>query len=100
MSWIYGALLVKPLARKFDQSRRLNGSNCERGLGIVDRLNAKQVYVYAMGLEPWLSHIIAIKYTEQSSPIVESNKLVELCKEHGIESERLFGQKEILLESR
>jgi hypothetical protein len=53
-----------------------------------------------MGQEPWLTHIVAIKYTENSTPIVESNKLVAWCKEHGIVSERLFGHKEILLEPR
>jgi L-ascorbate metabolism protein UlaG (beta-lactamase superfamily) len=100
MSWIYGALLVRPLARKFDQSRRLSGSNCERAAGMIERFNPGQVYVYAMGQEPWLTHIVAIKYTENSTPIVESNKLVAWCKEHGIVSERLFGHKEILLEPR
>lgn len=100
MSWIYGALLAKPLARKHDQTRRLNGSNCDSALGLIHCLNPSQVYVYAMGQEPWLTHIIAIKYTEQSTPIVESNKLVDWCRRHGIESERLLGHKEIRLNPR
>jgi len=95
LSWLYGPLLTQPLARKLDQSRRLSGSNYERGIDLINRFNPKQVYVYAMGQEPWLTYLTSIKYTDQSTPIVESNKLVEDCRRRGLESERLFGQKEI-----
>jgi L-ascorbate metabolism protein UlaG (beta-lactamase superfamily) len=99
LSWLYGPLLTKPLARKHDQSRRLNGSNHERGIDIINRFNPQQVYVYAMGQEPWLTYLTSIQYTEQSGPIVESNKLVAECRRRGIESERLFGHKEIFLDN-
>jgi L-ascorbate metabolism protein UlaG (beta-lactamase superfamily) len=97
MSWIYGALLSGTVARKMDQSRRLNGSDFQKASGIVDRFLPKQVYVYAMGQEPWLKHIVAITYNERSTPIVESTRLVGYCREKNIESERLFVQKEIVL---
>jgi L-ascorbate metabolism protein UlaG (beta-lactamase superfamily) len=97
LSWLYGPLLTKPLARKLDQSRRLNGSNYERGFDIVNRLNPKQVYVYAMGQEPWLTYLTSIQYTEESRPIVDSNRLVEECRGRTISSERLFGTKELFL---
>jgi L-ascorbate metabolism protein UlaG (beta-lactamase superfamily) len=92
-----GPLITKPLSRKIDQSRRLNGSNFERAIDLVNRLHPKQVYVYAMGQEPWLTFLTSIQYTEASRPIVDSNKLVDACKQQGIESERLFGNKEISL---
>lgn len=97
MSWLYGPLLTKPLARKMDQSRRFDGSNYEKAREIISNLNPKEVYVYAMGQEPWLTYLTSIKYTEESRPIVESNKLVEECLNRGIVAERLFGQKEIIL---
>ena len=97
LSWLYGPLLTKPLARKFDQSRRLCGSDCNRGMELVDQLRPSQVYIYAMGLEPWLTYLTSIQYTDESRPIVESNKLVEACRNRGITSERLFGHKEIFL---
>jgi hypothetical protein len=97
LSWLYGPLLPKPLARGFDQSRRLSGSDYQRGMKMVDRLKPKQLYVYAMGQEPWLSFITSIEYTEQSRPIIESNKLVGSCRERGLEAERLFLKKEIEL---
>ena len=98
LSWLYGPLLTKPLARKQDQSRRLDGSNFEKANDLVRRLNAQQVYVYAMGQEPWLTYLTSILYTKQSRPIVDSNRLVEECRKSGLTSERLFGQKEIFLQ--
>jgi L-ascorbate metabolism protein UlaG (beta-lactamase superfamily) len=99
LSWLYGPLLVKPIARKIDQSRRLNGSNYDRGIAIINQLRPTQVYVYAMGQEPWLTYLTSIQYTEQSRPIIESNRLVEECTRQGIVAERLFGHKEIFLRS-
>ncbi|HKX31468.1 MAG TPA: MBL fold metallo-hydrolase [Blastocatellia bacterium] len=100
LSWIYGALLTKPLERKMDQSRRLSGSDYPKALDLVAQMECGQVYVYAMGQEPWLSYITSIEYTEESKPIVESNRLLEACRSRGIPSERLYGMKEIFLEKR
>jgi L-ascorbate metabolism protein UlaG (beta-lactamase superfamily) len=97
MSWLYGPLLTRPLARKNDQSRRFDGSDFERGMAIVDTIRPKEVYVYAMGQEPWLTFLTSIQYTEQSRPIVESNKLVEECRRRGLTAERLYLKKEIML---
>jgi L-ascorbate metabolism protein UlaG (beta-lactamase superfamily) len=97
LSWLYGPLLTKPLARRQDHSRRLNGSDYRKGMGIIDCLRPKQVYIYAMGQEPWLTYLTSIQYTAESRPIVESDKLVAECRRRGIESERLFGCKEIMV---
>lgn len=97
LSWLYGPLMTKPLDRKMDHSRRLSGSNYERGMDIVNKFNFKNVYIYAMGQEPWLNYIMSLKYTEQSNPIVASNRLMEDCRARGITAERLFGEKEIFL---
>jgi L-ascorbate metabolism protein UlaG (beta-lactamase superfamily) len=95
LSWVYGQLLTKPLDRRNDQSRRLSGSDYERALAIVKQLNCKTVYVYAMGQEPWLGFITSIRYTNESKPIVESNRLIENCLTNGIPAERLFIKKDI-----
>jgi L-ascorbate metabolism protein UlaG (beta-lactamase superfamily) len=97
LTWVYGPFLTRPLSRKMDQSRRLNGSDCEKAMDIVRKLKARQVYIYAMGQEPWLSFVMGLQYTETSRPIVESNMLVENCQNAGITSERLLYQKEIML---
>jgi L-ascorbate metabolism protein UlaG (beta-lactamase superfamily) len=97
LSWLYGPLLSKRLDRSKDQSRRLSGSNFEQAYDIVRRFRCKYAYVYAMGQEPWLNHVMSIKYSSESRPITESTRLVEECRKQGLEAERLFGEKEILL---
>lgn len=99
LSWLYGPLLTQRVERAMDESRRLAGSNYEQAVSIVDCFKCREVYVYAMGQEPWLNYIMSIKYTDQSRPTIESNRLLKVCHERGIISERLFGEKEILLAS-
>lgn len=96
LSWLYGPLMPNKLERDKDQSRRLSGSDFERGKGLVQALNPMELYVYAMGQEPWLEYISSIKYTPESHPIVQSDKLIKWCEGKGIIAERLFGEKEIL----
>ena len=97
LSWLYGSLMTSPLERGMDQSRRFDASDAGKGMEMVESLNCQSVYVYAMGQEPWATFISSLRYTEQSKPIVESNKLVQSCREKGLNAERLFGKKEILL---
>jgi L-ascorbate metabolism protein UlaG (beta-lactamase superfamily) len=97
MSWLYGPLVTRPLVRKMDQSRRFDGSDFGKGMELVNRLKPKQVYVYAMGQEPWLTFLTSIQYTPESRPIVESDKLIGECHGRGLAGERLFGHKELWL---
>jgi L-ascorbate metabolism protein UlaG (beta-lactamase superfamily) len=99
LSWIYGPLLTQRIERVMDESRRLAGSNYEQALNMAGLFNCNEVYVYAMGQEPWLNYVMSIKYTDQSRPIIDSNRLIRACEERGVVAERLFGEKEILLES-
>jgi L-ascorbate metabolism protein UlaG (beta-lactamase superfamily) len=100
LTWLYGPLLTQRMERAMDESRRLAGSNYEQAISIVDLFHCKEAYVYAMGQEPWLNYIMSIKYTSESRPIVESNRLIKVCQERGIIAERLFGEKEILIEAK
>jgi L-ascorbate metabolism protein UlaG (beta-lactamase superfamily) len=97
LSWTYGPLITRTMAREADQSRRLSGSDCKRGMDIVTSLNCKQAYVYAMGAEPWLEYLTSLQYSDESIPIIESNKLVDQCRKMGIVSERLFASKEMII---
>lgn len=96
LTWLYGPLLTEELARDKDQSRRLSGSDFTKGMHLVDIFSPKEVYVYAMGQEPWLEFISTVRYTDESNPIVQSNKLVQECITRGIIAERLYGEKELL----
>lgn len=95
LTWLYGPLLTEDLARDKDHSRRLAGSNYERGRKLVETFNPREMYVYAMGMEPWLEFISSIRYTDESHPIVASNRLIADCHANGIVAERLFGEKEL-----
>jgi len=97
-SWVYGPLLPFKVSREMDYSRRGRGCNFVEARNIVERFGCKEVYVYAMGLEPWLKHILNLEYTEHSNPIIQSKKLIEHCRSRGINAEMLFGEKEILME--
>ena len=97
LSWIYGPLLSKTLNRKMDHSRRLSGSDSKAGMEIIDLLKCEKVFIYAMGMEPWLKFLTSIEYTDTSKPIVESNKLIDDCTERGLRAERLFGVHEFVL---
>lgn len=94
LTWLYGPLLSAPLKRSHDRSRTLSGSDFKKAWMIAEKSNCKKAYIYAMGQEPWLNYIMALKYSEDSPQIIESNKFIQACKEKGIESERLFGRKE------
>ncbi len=96
-TWAYGPLLTQPIPRQLAQNRRLDGSNADRAIALVRQLQPQQVYVYAMGQEPWLTFITSISYTDDSVPIQESNRLVSYCRQQGLESDRLLGRQEIEL---
>ncbi|HEX3764429.1 MAG TPA: MBL fold metallo-hydrolase [Kofleriaceae bacterium] len=97
MSWLYGPLLHTPLSRKMDQSRRFNGSDAARAIDIVRRLAPSHVYVYAMGREPWLGHVMSMGYREDSPQLIESRKLMEHCRAHGITAGMPFVRDELSL---
>lgn len=97
LSWLYAPYLPTPLNKVHDRERKLSGSNFEKAWSIVEKSGCKEAYVYAMGMEPWLRHIMALRYTPESIQITESDKFVSACKNKGILSERLFMKKEWLV---
>lgn len=97
VSWVYGPLFREQVKPDIDKSRRGRGCNFEEAKGIIDIFHPKEAYVYAMGEEPWIHHILGVAYTEESNPIIQSNWFVEECQKRGIVASRLFGEKELLL---
>ncbi|CAE6772407.1 MBL fold metallo-hydrolase [Xanthomonas arboricola pv. corylina] len=95
LNWLYEPLLNKPLNRRNNESRRLSGADCERAWSIISTLAPSRVFVYAMGQEPWMKYIMGLEYEPDSVQLVESNRLIERCLEHSIESERLFSGREM-----
>ncbi|WP_233602394.1 MBL fold metallo-hydrolase [Corallococcus sp. CA047B] len=96
-SWVYGPLMLRPLTRKMDQARRLNGSGFEQAASLVKQFNPRSVWVYAMAQEPWLRHVLGLAYTPESIQIIESDRLVKHCRERELPCERLYGRSEMVL---
>ncbi|MEM8844628.1 MAG: thioester reductase domain-containing protein [Pseudomonadota bacterium] len=99
-TWIYGPVLSAKVSRQQSEARRLNGSDAQRGMKLVEQLNPQTVFVYAMGLEPWLKFITSIDYADDDLAILESNKLIEQCQAQDRTAERIQGCAEFELTSK
>ncbi|WP_328497873.1 MBL fold metallo-hydrolase [Streptomyces sp. NBC_00414] len=94
LTWLYQALLTKPVTKKMSNSRKLSGSNAAQAADIMVELGAKEAYVYAMGEEPWLGHVMATTYTEDTYQIKQIDEFMTWCKDRGIKAGHLYGQQE------
>lgn len=97
MTWLYGPMFTRPVLYKNDHSRRFDGSDCDKAVKLMDVFHPKYVFIYAMGMEPWLGHVAALFYTPESRPITESARLVDVCTSRGVVGERLALRKELVL---
>ena len=100
LSWSCGPLL--PAIPEFakDQSRRCHGCDSRRALELLEAVGATRIYIYAMGLEPWMEHLLGLAYTEDAQQIKEAKRLVSSALEKGFEDAAIvFGKSEILLSS-
>src|SRR5262249_43765251 len=97
LTWLYGPLLMTAVSRRDDDSRRLSGSDCARAWRVVEELDCSRVFVYAMGQEPWLKHLMGLAYKPGSVQLIESDKFIERCRGDSIPAERLYGCREMLL---
>lgn len=91
LRWLYGSLLTQPISKDANESRRFNGSDFSAASFMADTFNAAQVYVYALGIEPWYGYFMGISYNEDDVQLVESQKLVDRCQAKSIPSKRLQG---------
>jgi len=97
-TWLYGALHTKMVPKVIKDSRRLDGSDAKQAYSVVEMIKPKIVYIYALGLEPWFKYFMGLEYEEDSKQLLESNKMIDACRDIGIEAERMFGRKVVLLE--
>ncbi|MEU6687201.1 MBL fold metallo-hydrolase [Streptomyces sp. NPDC046832] len=94
LTWLYQALLTIPITKKMSNSRKLSGSNAEQAAAIMTELGAKEAYVYAMGEEPWLGHVMATTYTPDTYQIKQIEEFMTWCADRGIKAGHLYGQQE------
>jgi L-ascorbate metabolism protein UlaG (beta-lactamase superfamily) len=94
LTWLYQALLTKPVTKKMSDSRKLSGSNAEQAAAIMTELQADEAYVYAMGEEPWLGHVMATTYNKDTYQLKQIDEFMTWCADHGIKSGHLYRQHE------
>jgi hypothetical protein len=95
LSWLYGPLLPKAQTRRNDESRRLSGADCERAWRVIRPLRAQQVFVYALGQEPWLRYIMGLEYTTDSYQLQQVASFTSRCQAEGIGAEKLYLKREL-----
>ncbi|WP_047197780.1 MBL fold metallo-hydrolase [Caldimonas brevitalea] len=96
-TWLYGPMLQKTLTHGEDQARRLDGCNAAMAHRFQQYFVPKRLFVYAMGAEPWLTHLTSILYSEESIQFKEARLLEATVRAHGKHAEVLFGKMELLL---
>jgi L-ascorbate metabolism protein UlaG (beta-lactamase superfamily) len=94
LTWLYQGLFTKPVTKKMSDSRTLSGSNAEQAAGIMTELGAKEAYVYAMGEESWLGHVMATTYNEGSYQLKQVTEFMTWCADRGLKSDHLLDQHE------
>jgi L-ascorbate metabolism protein UlaG (beta-lactamase superfamily) len=94
LTWLYQGLLTQPVTKRMSDSRTLSGSNAEQAAGIITELGATEAYVYAMGEESWLGHVMATTYNDDSYQLKQVTEFMSWCAAHGIKSDHLLGQHE------
>jgi hypothetical protein len=98
LSWSCGPFFpVKP-GYECEQDRRYKGADSLRAQKMLAALEAENLYIYAMGMEPWFEHMLGLAYTEDAVQLRESNNLLAVARESGFRTaERLFGKRELIV---
>ena len=68
---------------------------------MLEAVGAERLYVYAMGLEPWLEFLLGLAYTPDATQIKEAQRFLHLAREAGfLEARLLTGKHDIHLDHR
>lgn len=94
-SWLYGPMLKQTLTRGEDQSRRLDGCNGDKALTLREYFQPERMFIYAMGAEPWITHITSILYSEDLVQFKEARRVEQIVQSAGGHAQLLFGKLEV-----
>jgi L-ascorbate metabolism protein UlaG (beta-lactamase superfamily) len=97
ISWPFDALFPKKRDRKLESTRKCRGSNVAEGLRMLETVGASGLYVYAMGLEPWVQRITGPASSEESPRMAACRELITRAEERGVRACRLAGAQDLVL---
>jgi len=95
LTWLYGPLMTRSITRRNDESRRLSGLDSARAWRVVQEFEAANIFVYAMGQEPWLKYIMGLQYKPDSIQLKEVAAFLELCRDANLPAEHLYISKDL-----
>lgn len=84
LSWGAGPLFPRKPQRQHEQTRRYHGSDARRAMEILQTLGAERIFVYALGIEPWVEHLLGLGLTEDSPQFLESERLIAAARARGL----------------
>lgn len=98
LAWTNGPLFpVKP-EQAGHLTRRYHGCGARTALELAEASGTRAVFAYAMGLEPWMDHLLGLGMNENAPQWIESEKLLLEARQRGYVADRLDGPRDLLLE--
>lgn len=98
LTWVYGPFMPRSIEHSHNQTRRSNACNAQAAMHLIKAVGGTRLYIYAMGREPWLRHLMALPASEQSPQIQEADTVLKYLRDQGcIEAERPYGRMDIHL---
>lgn len=91
-TWCYGALTTSTVSKEIKESRRLNGSDFDKVRVMLDIFKPNQMFIYALGIEPWFRYFMGLEYTENSEQLIQTNMMLNYCRDRGVSIELLEGK--------
>lgn len=100
LTWLYGPLLTTPISRQNDESRRLSASDSKGAIAIMESFPEAEVFIYAMGQEPWLKFMMGLEYSEDCFQMVQIRELMTWARQQSRNVRLLNGATERIYDRR
>ena len=98
LSWVNSPLFPKQPNADIEQQRRYHACDAGRALQMLEALGAQRLYTYAMGLEPWMEHLLGLNMTKDSVQWSESERVLRYARGRGFRTGvRLSGSTTLFL---
>ncbi|WP_459780728.1 MBL fold metallo-hydrolase [Photobacterium sp. R1] len=94
-TWLYEPVLNQGHQPEYAKNRRLTGCDCDETEQLIQLINPDSVFVYAMGLEPWLEYLIGKPATFDDYIVREYKRLEEKMSQKDRSLKLLYWSEEI-----
>ncbi len=89
LSWVYGPVLPVAPERRHSEQRRSNGCKAAHALELAASGDSGQAFIYAVGREPWMKHLLALDPSEHDVYMSEIGKFIRDFQRTGSTASRL-----------